>query len=125
METAIHEALGIVASRGVWATVWPSHIVTRADGTAAVGNLPNGFDELLVLAMASGKTGNEAVACALAEQNRRLEAKTAATATARLAESVLALAKSVKPLEVRVLIERMLPSIPPAAQEEVRKLLRG
>lgn len=123
METAIYEPLGIEASRAHWAAL-RCNVVTDGDRLLAT-SLPHGADALLVVALGNGKQGNDAVAWAVAERQRQDEEKTRATAQARLAESVMALAKAVKPLEVRVLIERMLPSIPPAAQEEVRKMLRG
>lgn len=122
-ENAVYEKLGIEASRTHWSALG-CNVVTDGE-RLKIGNTPHGADELLIIALANGKTGNDAVAWALAERDRRNEEKTRSTAQARLAESITTLAKSVQPLEVRVLIERFLPQLPPAAQEEVRKMLRG
>lgn len=122
-ETYRHPTLPIRASKDHWRAAGYS-VYSNTDEVGCQDSPARACEELLLIALANGLSDEHAIAWALTERNRRGEERTRSTAQARLAEAITALAASIKPLNVRVLIERLVPSLPLEAQQEVRRILR-
>jgi hypothetical protein len=104
LEQAVYASMQIRAARVVWASVWGATIYT--DGT--VGHLPHGFEELLALGVeVTGSRSDGAVLWALAEQQRRREAKGSVESGTALAAALDHIATELGSESARSLVDRM------------------
>lgn len=88
---AKHVSSGIIATDMAWRALGYS---TFSDGTASSG--PYNGEELLVLALAQGLTGNNAVAWAIAERQRRAEVQAIQGGIAASAKAIEKLAIAIR-----------------------------
>ncbi len=117
-----HRSLPISAPRAYWVALgWQTYSNSDQAGNHPVFNM----DGLLAMAAATGHQGEEALAWAVGEHQRQVEEKTRATAVAREAEAISALAQSLRSEADTAVLERIMSRLSEPTRWAVRKQLSG